>query len=417
MAPEEKEQKRGRSGLGAFLGMLLSGLLSIFIASIMFTIGVVHQRMEDNRARRALVHFLAVDAVNVYGDTCESAHGVFVRNRYREMASPMGGARSLQELISLDADPDLPATLRSVYHRHGQVRGRLETAYSFFRTRKKLTQSQIGNVIKECTSMGEEIDAILRMAGEEGIDSSAVAKLDEVRAEAARLTDALVKQKEKLLPDVQLSQTSIDIGNKLGRIVPWITISNFSQGPVMVTKLASSLEGVRLKLFDETGKNMLSEADVQEIKPDEAIVCQLWLSRLKETLPAGPFEGTITIETDCPGYERFTVPLKGIVEMVKPFPRYINGLPVREEKIVKVALHNYSDRPVTIRSAVFSIAGVEVTLPEGSTLEPKKRIKVQVKFPAGALPVGPFKGTLTIETDYPRHDPLIIPIEGTVAER
>ncbi|MHC4506516.1 MAG: hypothetical protein ACYTFI_24740, partial [Planctomycetota bacterium] len=87
MAAEEKQEKKRRSGLSAFLGMVLSGLLSIFIASTMFTIGIVHDRMEDDRARRSLVHFLAVDAANVYSDACECAHGVFVRNRYREMPS------------------------------------------------------------------------------------------------------------------------------------------------------------------------------------------------------------------------------------------------------------------------------------------------------------------------------------------
>jgi len=119
MAAEEKAEKKGRSGLSAFKGMVLSGLLSIFIASTMFTIGVVHRKMEEDKARRSLVHFMAVDAANVYSDACECARGVFVRNRYREMASPMGGARTIQELISLDADPALPATFRSIYHRHG----------------------------------------------------------------------------------------------------------------------------------------------------------------------------------------------------------------------------------------------------------------------------------------------------------
>jgi len=263
--------------------------------------------------------------------------------------------------------------------------------------------------------MGKEVEEVLRMAGEEGVESSAVARLEEIRAGAARSSEALVQQKAKLLPDVKLSQTSIDIGNMLGHVVPAIRISNFSEGPVTVTKLASSLKGVRLKLFDGTGKNMLSETEMQEIKPDEAIVCQLWLSDLKEALPAGPFAGTITIETDCQGYEKLAVPLKGIIEMVKPFPRYVNGLGVRGEKIVSVALRSSTDRPVTITSAEFSIAGVEVTMPEGGSIGPKARVKVQVKFPAGALPAGPFEGTLTIKIDYPRHDPLKIPIKGTVS--
>jgi hypothetical protein len=201
----------------------------------------------------------------------------------------------------------------------------------------------------------------------------------------------------------------------LGHIVPVLKISNFSEGPVTVTKLASSLEGVRFELSDETSKKPLSATEMQEIKPDEAIVCKLWLSALKEALPAGPFQGTITIETDCPGYEKIAVPLKGIVEMVKVFPRYITGLGVRGEKIVTVALQNYSDRAVTITGVVCSIAGVEVTPPAGGVIEPKKRLKVQVKFPAGALPAGPFEGTLTITVDYPRHDPLKIPIKGTVS--
>lgn len=407
---EEKAGPKGRSGCGAFLGMVMSGILSLFIAGTMFGVNMLRDERAENNQRRALVHFLAGDAVGVYRETCECAYGVFVRNRDREMAGPLAGARSIQELIALDADPALPDTLGSIYRRQKQVEWGLEAAFSFYTAKKKLTQSQIGKAIEECTAMGEEVAEILKMAGEEGVDSSALAELEKVRAEAAKLADALVAKKEKLLPDVQLSTASIDFKTKTSYIGGMIRITNFSDAPVMITGTASSPEGAEFKFYEMDRQTKREPV----MKPDESMRWSFSLKSARER-PVGPFEGTVTLETDCPGYERFTIPYRGTVEHVQMMNRpSFTGFTLRDKRSVYAPAENHSARPLTVTRATCSVPGTKLTLREGNWAKPGDGVRIDVEFHADALPLGPFEGTFTVETDCPGHERITVPVAGVV---
>ncbi len=317
MAPEgsdEKAGRRDRSTLAAFLGMVMSALVSLFIAGTMFTVGALHQKRAEDSERKSLVQFMAVEVADIYAEACRSAHGVFVGNRYREAAAPrMAGARTLAQAISLGTDPALVATLRTIYGRHARVQKDLASDYAFYRARKKLTQSQIGRAIEECTAMGEEVRQVLEMAAKEGAEDAILSGPQQMCAEAAKLTEALVAQKGKLLPDVALSKTSIDLGTWRGGRTVGIKVSNFSDGPVTVTGIASSKEGVKFyMIYSPGGPEVRAEKETPEVKPDESVTYTVDFPGPKK-LAAGPFEWTITIETDCPGYERLTRPVKGTV--------------------------------------------------------------------------------------------------------
>ena len=309
MAPEEKQEKKGRSGPSAFLGMVLSGLLSIFIASTMFMVGVVHNRMNEAKERKAVVRFLAVETTDIYGETCRYAHGVFLGNRHSEAVAPkMAGARTLGQAMSLDADPALVAAVRSIHGRYARVQRDVSAAYSFFQKKGKLTQNQIRKVIADCKGMGEEVREVLKIAAAEGIDGKAISRLEGICARADELTDAMVEKQEKLLPDVKLSRTAITLGEWSGSKTIRFQVANFADRPVTITGMACSLEGVRFKAairYDDAPVG-------KEIKPDTSLEYIVMFP--KPTLPDGPFEGMFTVETDFPGYEKLAFSIKGTVK-------------------------------------------------------------------------------------------------------
>ena len=425
MAPGEKEEKRGRSGLSAFLGMLLSGLLSIFIAFTMFMIGVIHQRISDDRERKALVQFLAVEAVDINAEACRSAYGVFLGNRHREMVAPkMAGARTLGQVISLDADPALVAAVRSIHGRYARVQRDVSTAYSFFQKKSKLTQNQIRKVIADCKGMGEEVREILKIAAAEGVDGKAISRLEETCAKADELTAALVKQKEKLLPDLKMSKEFIDMGVWSGRTLSGnstgalkLDIHNYSDAPVTIAGTSFTLKGFKTRVPASLGKG-----EHKEMKPDKSLHYYIDHPRWPDQLPRGPFEETLTIETDCPGYERITIPVKGVAAHMEFKPDKLDRVSVRKDCTKRFEVFNCLPRTVTIRSATCSIAGAEATLPKGNKIEPMeqrsgagyKKVDLHLKFVKDAMAPGPFEGTLTIETDCPGYESVKIPIKGTV---
>ena len=420
---EKKAKPKERTLLGGFLAMAMSAILSLFIANTMLYVGMKHQEKIDRRERRALIHFLAVEAVDIYAEACGNAYGVFLGNRHREMAAPkMAGARTMGHAMSLDADPALVATVRSIYGRHARVERDLKTAYSFYRARKKFTQNQIGTVITDCTGMGGEVMEVLGIASAEGVEPSAIKKLRGICAGSAKLTVKMVKHKDKLLPDLRLDSTEIDFGNNPEGMSLGLTISNFSDGPVTIKRLTSSLDCVsgRAYLPGEDGRlGERLEVETPEIKPDEAVMYLFDIgSKVVRSMPGGPFEGTVTIETDCPGYELITMPVKGIVEKVKFGNRgSLESLgTLRGKRTRDLYVKNESDKLMTVTRAACSLAGTGVTLPRGNTAKPGNSILVKVEFQAEPLPPGPFEGTLTIETDCPGAERTVIPIKGTVTK-
>ncbi|MHC4506515.1 MAG: hypothetical protein ACYTFI_24735 [Planctomycetota bacterium] len=423
MAAEEKAEKKGRSGLSAFLGMVLSGLLSIFIASTMFTVGLVRDKLAEGDERQAIVRFLAVEVADIYAETCRSAHAVFIGNRHSQVVAPvMAGARTLGNALSLDADPGLVAAVRSIHGRYARVQRDVGVSYSFYTKKKKLTQNQIRKVIADCKGMGEEVREVLRVAGEEGVDEEAISRLEGTCAKADALVAALVAQKEKLLPDVRISKKTIDMGAWSGRGAgnfP-LVIYNYSDAPVTVTGMSCTLKGFKPRL---PHPNSGDDPMPKEMKPDESIRYFIDHPRWPDQLPRGPIEETFTVETDCPGYERITVPIKGVVHNVAfQHSDNLGRLALRRDSTQSVKVWNCTRRPVTIRSATCPIAGVEVSFPRGKTMAAEDRshaagchlAEVRLKFVHDAMTAGPFEGTLTIETDSPGYESVKIPIKGTV---
>jgi hypothetical protein len=82
-------------------------------------------------------------------------------------------------------------------------------------------------------------------------------------------------------------------------------------------------------------------------------------------------------------------------------------------KSASVELHNLTKRPVTIGDVTCSIAGVEVSMPDGKRITPGGLIRIAIKTPEAGLPRGPIRSEVRVETNVPEHAAIAIPIDGT----
>jgi hypothetical protein len=196
-------------------------------------------------------------------------------------------------------------------------------------------------------------------------------------------------------------------------------VHNFSDAPVKITKTSFSLAGYAARVLGRDRKPW-----GHEILPDESCTYNVDHGRWPE-LPRGPFEGTLTVETDGPGYERIVVPVTGVVENVvierdDPFPRRV----VERDLVETVKIWNCTPRPLTIKSATCAVPGVTVSLPEPPTIKAQPRqsgtgcpnAEIRVEIDVDEMPKGPVQGTLTIETDSPGYERVVIPVETTVVK-
>jgi len=85
----------------------------------------------------------------------------------------------------------------------------------------------------------------------------------------------------------------------------------------------------------------------------------------------------------------------------------------RGGKSASVELHNLTKRPVTIGDVTCSIAGVEVSMPDGKRIAPGGLIRIAIKTPDAGLPRGPIRGKVSVETNVAEHATIAIPIDGT----
>ena len=90
---------------------------------------------------------------------------------------------------------------------------------------------------------------------------------------------------------------------------------------------------------------------------------------------------------------------------------------VRGAKSVEVRILNLTRQPVSLGEVACSIHGANVSLPEGSRMEPGLSVPVRLEVPEAGLPAGPVRGSVTVETGLSEHARLSIPVDGTALRR
>ncbi|MHC5056436.1 MAG: hypothetical protein ACYTKD_17200 [Planctomycetota bacterium] len=100
--------------------------------------------------------------------------------------------------------------------------------------------------------------------------------------------------------------------------------------------------------------------------------------------------------------------------MLKPGAFHLGA--VRSAKSAAVEIHNLTKRPVTVSDVACSIAGVEVSMPNGKRIAPGGLINVAIKTPESGLPRGPIRGEVRVETNVPEHAVVAIGVDGTALE-
>jgi len=290
-------EKAKPSQLSAFFAMVLSGVLSLFIASTMFMIGVLWGYGEDARELRGIVQFFAVEVVELYAEASEAAEMKLIYGEPQERSAPrMVSAFTLGRANALRVDPSLMATLRSIYGRHARIFRDLGTY------KKGARWHQMTAVINECRMMGEEVRYVLKIASDEGVGDDALRPLDVMLTDAGSRIDTIVKKKKDLFPAVWVTKRISSIPVRLNETAKRnFQVRNWSPDkPLAITRLTSSIEFVTLVAPEEMIVEPLGELKILfEISP--------------EGLEPGPFEGTIIVETDCPGFEKFTISISGTV--------------------------------------------------------------------------------------------------------
>jgi hypothetical protein len=281
----------------AFLAMVLSGVLSLTIATLMFMIGVLWGYKEDARELRGLVQFFAVEVVEIYAETADLAETKLVYYESQEASAPrMVSAVSLGRANSLRVDPSLMATVRSIYGRQSRIRRDLKT----FKKGGKYHQMTL--VIRECKTLGEEVRRVLKIAGEEGVGQGLLKPLEDVMKEADDRIDSIVKTKQELFPAVWVSKKITGITVRLGQTTTRnFQVKNWSPDePLKVTRVTSSMPFVTVVMPEDPTVKPLGEITIRfKVTP--------------EGLEPGPFEGTLTVETDRKGFEKLTSAVSGKV--------------------------------------------------------------------------------------------------------
>lgn len=199
---QELEAVPGGWSLSAFLGMVASGGLSLTIALILYGVGLLHEEYEDARERKALAHFFAIEVVDVFTDTCKSAHFlVAYRKLRRPEALKMVDADLIERVVLLSDDPSFVALLRSFYGRQARVASELERAYTFFKGRRAFAKAHLTGFATNCSEMHREVRDILKIAAEEGVDQEALSRLQSALPESEKEIEAIMKEKERLFPE------------------------------------------------------------------------------------------------------------------------------------------------------------------------------------------------------------------------
>jgi len=100
--------------------------------------------------------------------------------------------------------------------------------------------------------------------------------------------------------------------------------------------------------------------------------------------------------------------------MLKPDAFHLGA--VRGAKSASVEIHNLTKRPVTVGEVTRTIAGVEVSMPDGKRIAPGGSVRIAVTTPESGLPRGAIRGEVRVETNLPEHAVLAIPVDGTALD-
>lgn len=290
-------EKAKPTKLSAFLAMVLSGVLSLFIASVMFSIGVLWEYREDARELRGLVQFFSTEVADLYDETSEAAELQLVHGELLERSAPrMISAVSLSRANALRVDPTLMSTIRSIYGRQSRVLRDLEA----YKGGGKWHQMKA--VIEECRAMSAEVRHVLEIASDEGVGAEALKPLKEALAEADERIDAVVAKKEEVFPPVWVTEKITSISLVPGKTATRnFLVRNWSGDETLaITGAEGSFEGIKVLLPAGTTVEPLGETKIDfEIAP--------------EGLEPGTFEEKIVLRTDRKGFETMTIPISGKV--------------------------------------------------------------------------------------------------------
>jgi hypothetical protein len=130
--------------------------------------------------------------------------------------------------------------------------------------------------------------------------------------------------------------------------------------------------------------------------------------------PASPSGEKLVLRADVSA-EVERVPAKLHLE-----PRAFHLGTVTGAKSARVRLDNLTRYPVSLGELACSLEGVQVGVRAGPgdgecrRIEPGASATLALDVPERALPPGPVRGTVTLETNVPEHAQLAIPIDGTV---
>jgi hypothetical protein len=148
--------------------------------------------------------------------------------------------------------------------------------------------------------MGKEVRHVLKIANEEGVADEALKSLRARMSDAESRIDTIVKTQKDLFPAVWMTKRISSIPVRIKKMASRnFQVRNWSPDePLTITKVTSSMEFVTLVLPEKMTVEPLGETRIVfEISP--------------KNMEPGPFEGTIIVETDRPGFEKLTLSVSG----------------------------------------------------------------------------------------------------------
>ena len=414
MGEDLVEAPQGESKWGALIGMLLSGGLSLFIAWILFMIGVWHEDRLAERELRGLVQFMAVETSDVYSEAVAASEQLLHTYRMREMVSPqIVDAENIGQALSLEADPRLAAAVREVYGKREDLRQALAVALPFGEEHDNFTKGQSQRILGDLTAMGEGIDVVLEIARDMEVDERTLAALTEQRTKATASIEAMNALTEEHLPDIDTT-LEIDMGvysghgeygSEKGHIN--IHMNSWSNMPFKIKNATTDFDGVTLT--DGQKESVIGA----RILPEEEYYIQIWYPRWPQ-MPRGPFKKTVVVQTTCPGYEKIEVPITGTVEHVfLEWHKVSHWHRTRGRKYhyTTYDLWNMTEKPLTVLKATCTIPDTEVRLPENLVAPPAPRddgeetpVTIGVWIAKEKAPRLPVEGLLILETDAPGYE-------------
>jgi hypothetical protein len=174
----------------AFVGMLGAGSLATLVIVTIMAAGSWRERGRRTFERKALVHFFAVEAAELYGDACERAHAfVLHRKQRRALSIRMANAQLIERAVALADDVTLAGRLRGFYGAHARFSGLLELTYDNFAASRTAGTKELGALVDECAVMQDEVGEIIRIARREELDVNVLTQLEASMGKPAEMLE------------------------------------------------------------------------------------------------------------------------------------------------------------------------------------------------------------------------------------